>query len=87
MRFGVLVLAAALAGCATAEVTPLGPDRFQATQATRLFPARGQGNVAKKARDFCAERGQRADLRLAEGRLSSVWESGLAVAEFTCVPR
>lgn len=87
MRRGILLVAALLAGCSSPEVTTLGPNLYRATQATRLSQPRGQGAVAAKARSFCAERGQRADLRLVEGQMSSILASGTAVADFSCVPK
>jgi len=82
--FAVMVL---LSGCTSPEVVSIGPNRYHATQETRLFSARAQGAVAGAVRSYCAERGQRAELQLTEGRMSSISGSGVAVAEFSCQAR
>ncbi|MBI0536317.1 hypothetical protein D9599_12100 [Roseomonas sp. KE2513] len=87
MRRRILFAAVLLAGCSSPEVTTLGPNQYRATQATRISQPRGQGAVAARARSFCAERGQRAELQLGEGQMSSIWNSGTAVADFSCVPK
>jgi hypothetical protein len=62
MRWGALISAALLAGCASSTgILPAGPDTYTITE--RYAPIRGGSDTAQrealtKANEFCAEKGR-----------------------------
>ncbi|TPG41939.1 hypothetical protein EAH89_28240 [Roseomonas nepalensis] len=87
MRRFVVVVALALAGCSGTGVMEVGANRYRITQEAYIAAARAEASVVQQANDYCAQRGQKADLRITDARSAEGWSYASASGEFSCVSR
>ena len=85
--YGSIVALTVLTACSGTGVMEVGPNRYRVTQEAYIAAANAETSVVKQASEYCAQRGQRADVRITDSRSASGWSYATASGDFSCVAK
>ena len=87
MRKTVIALSLLAAGCTGTGVMEVGQNRYRVTQEAMLSASDAEAAVIRQANEFCAKKGQQAEIQISDSRPATLHAYPSASGNFACVPQ